>query len=258
VQRLDASIANERRRVERHRNLRQRGTNSQEMLDDVEAALAIVEAEREAASARLAIVEDRLRKAEIYSPLDGMVETRHVAVGDYVRSGDDLLTVIDTRHLRVALPFPEPVADQLAVGQTVAIESPLVAGLTIEAPITALKPALGALNRAVTALIDLDNPGRWRPDATVTASVTVDRRAHAVIIPALAVVARPAGAVVYLVEGKAVRAQAVELGQRLGARVEVRTGLKPGDVVVVEGAPYLTDGAAITIAREKTAATDAS
>ena len=136
-------------------------------------------------------------------------------------------------------------------GQKVMLESPLVPGLVVEAAISALKPALGTMNRAVTALINLDNPGGWRPDATVTASVVVDRAARAVVIPAVAVVSRPAGEVVYVVEGATVRAQTVELGERLGQQVQIRSGLSAGGTIVVEGAPYLTDGAAITITKDE-------
>ncbi len=84
IQRLRASIANEERRVKRYRDLKTKDVMPQERLDDAEAKLAVDRASMAAAEARLAIAEDRLAKAELVSPVTGVVEKRHVSIGDYV------------------------------------------------------------------------------------------------------------------------------------------------------------------------------
>ena len=252
IQRLEASIANERNRVTRYRDLKKRDLMPVEKLDDAEAQLAVERASLEAASARLAIVENRLSKTEVRSPVEGVVEARHVSVGDYVKVGEDLLTVTDMRRLRALLPFPETVAHRLALEQTAMIESPLAPGQIAQARISQLKPEVGGLSRAVVAVVDLENPGGWRPDATAVANVIVARRPQAVVIPALAVVPRPAGQVVYLLDAGKARQQLVELGEWHDDWVEVTSGLNAGDTLVVEGAQYLTDGAAVTIREQGT------
>ena len=118
IQQLNANIANDQRRVARYRDLKTRDVMPQESLDDAEAQLAVNQAALAAAEARLAIVEDRLRKTRLLSPVDGVVERRHVSVGDFAKVGSPLLTVTDTRTLRAELPFPETVAAQLRVGQS--------------------------------------------------------------------------------------------------------------------------------------------
>lgn len=252
IQRLEASITNEHRRVKRYRDLKKSDMVSEEKLDDAEAQLAVALASIEVASARLAIVEDRLNKAEVHSPVEGVVEARHVSVGDYVKVGEDLLTVTDTRHLHALLPFPETIAHRLELGQRVMIESPLAPGQIATARISQLKPEVGGLSRAVVAVVELENPGGWRPDATVVANVIVARRPQAVVIPALAVVPRPVGMVVYLLDAGKVRQQLVELGEWNDGWVEIARGLNAGETLVVEGAHYLTDGAAVTIREEGT------
>jgi len=247
VVRINANMKNARSSLKRYQDLKKRNVTSQEKLDDAIEKLAVEQASLAAAKARLAIVEDQLSKTEILSPMDGVVKFRHISVGDYVKDGDDLLSIIDNHHFRARLPFPETVAHQLALGQTVIMGSPVAPEQVIEAHINQLKPEVGLRNRAVMAIIDFENPGAWRADATVVASVIVARRPQAIVIPAQAVVSRPSGQVVYQYENDKVMERSVEIGERLDGDIEIVKGLNSGDVVVVEGASFLTDGVAVTV-----------
>lgn len=245
IRSLEVNIGNGERRVKRYRDLKSTNALSQERLDDAESALAADRAALAAAQARLAIVEDRLAKTELVSPIDGVVERRHVSVGDYVQPGTPMVSVTDTVALRAELPFPETVAGRLAVGQAVILESPVAPGARQEARIDSIRPAVGELNRALVAIARIRNPGHWRPGANAYAQVVVDQRPGAVLVPYVSVVARPAGDVVYVVDGEHARQRAVEVGERQDGVVEIVAGLTGGETVVVDGARYLGDGAPI-------------
>lgn len=254
IEQLTASVANESRRVKRYRDLSTRDVIPQERLDDAEAQLAVYEASMSAAQARLAIVEDRLRKAQLLSPVNGVVERRHVSVGDFAKVGTPLLTVTDTQNLRAELPFPETVGAQLHVGQTLYLESPVAPGVRLEARVDQIRPQVGAMSRSLLVIADLDNPGPWRPQATVEATAVVERRADAVVVPLLSVVERPAGDVVYLLERgdpDTVRQQVVEVGARQDGWIEIRQGIGPGVKVIADGANYLSDGAPVAVTEEQ-------
>ncbi len=247
IKRLKVSIANEQRRVDRYRDLKTRDMMPQERLDDAEAQLAVNQASLQAAEARLAIAEDRLERARLLSPFDGVVETRHVSVGDFATVGKPLITITDTRSLRARLPFPETVGDQLKEGLEVFIESPVAPGRVVQARIDQIRPEVGSMNRALIVIADVINPGFWRPEATIDARVIIEKRADAVVVPGISVVSRPAGKVVYLYDSGQVRQRVVETGEILDGWVEIRSGLNVGDTVVTEGAHYLTDGAAVRV-----------
>ena len=250
IEQLTVSIANEERRVARYRDLKTTNAMSQERLDDAEAKLASDRAAKVAAEARLAIAEDRLAKAELVSPLDGVIERRHVSVGDYARPGDPLFSVTDTQKLRVQLPFPETVAHQLQPGQRIILESMIAPGLKHEVSIEQLRPQVGGTNRALMAVADVENPGPWRPGATVAGDVVVDQRPDTLVVPYVSLVERPAGMVVYVVngpDGDTVSQRVVEPGERQNGTIEIRSGLEPGQVVVRDGAAYLSDGAHIAV-----------
>jgi RND family efflux transporter MFP subunit len=254
IEQLNASVANEQRRVERYRDLSKRDVIPQERMDDAEAQLAVYQASMAAAEARLAIVEDRLHKAHLLAPVTGVVERRHVSVGDFVKVGTPLLSVTDTRSLRAELPFPETVGAQLHVGQTLFLESPVAPGVRLEARVNQIRPQVGAMSRSLLVIADLENPGPWRPQATVEAIAVVERRDDAVVVPLLSVVERPAGDVVYLLERgdpHTVRQQVVEVGARQDGWVEIRQGIGPGVKLIADGANYLSDGAPVAVTEEQ-------
>jgi RND family efflux transporter MFP subunit len=249
IERLQVSIANGERRVQRYRDLQKRDVLPVERLDDAETALAADRAALAAGEARLAIVEDRLGKARLLAPFAGMIQQRHASVGDFAKAGMPLLTLTDTLNLRVQLPFPETVGPLLALGQTLFIESAVAPGLVVETAIDQIRPEVGVMNRAVMVISDLQNPGPWRPEATVEADVLVDQRPDAVVVPLLAVVKRPGGEVVYLPngDGETVREVPVQSGERQNGWIEIREGLDADVTLVADGAAYLSDGARIAV-----------
>ena len=250
IEGLDVSIANELRRVQRYRDLEQTNALSQERLDDAEAKLAADRAARTAAEARLAIAEDRLARAELVSPIDGVVQRRHVSVGDFVRAASPLMAVTDTQALRAELPFPETVAHRLRPGQRVILESAVAPGLRQEAVIDRVRPQVAVGNQALVVIIEVENPGPWRPGATVEAAVITDVRPAALLVPHVSVVQRPAGSVVYVLDdpqGGVVRQRVVEPGERQDGVIEIRSGLEAGEVVVADGASFLSDGARVAV-----------
>jgi len=175
-------------------------------------------------------------------------------VGDFVKVGMPLLTVTDTQNLRAELPFPETVGGQLHIGQALHLESPVAPGIRLEAQVDQIRPQVGAMSRALLVIADVENPGPWRPQATVEATAVVERRPNAVVVPLLSVIERPAGDVVYLLEPgnpDTVRQQVVEVGARQDGWIEIRQGVGPGEKLVADGASYLSNGAVVAVTEQQ-------
>lgn len=248
--RIGALLANEERRVERFRTLADRELIAREQLDDAEAQLAVLRAQRDAVEAKLRIVEDQLAKTVIRAPLAGRIQKRLVSVGDFVKRGSPLFEIATSATLRALLPVPEPLAARVAPGLAVTLGSPLTPDLHAAGVITELRPAVGEANRAVWAIVDLENPGAWRPDATVRGEIVLAMHPNAVVVPEQSLVRRPAGEVVYVIrDGKALQ-RVVTPGERFDGFVEILSGLAAGDTVAVEGAAYLSEGAPVRLAEK--------
>lgn len=247
LQRLRAMRENAQARANRLRDLRGKGFVSVEQLDDAEAALAMARAEEGAVEARLRLAEDQLARTVVRAPLAGSIQTRLVSIGDFVKRGSPLFEIATSAKLRAVLPFPESLGTQLAAGQAVSLSSALVPGFVAKGVIAEIRPSVGRNSRAVWAVVDIENPGQWRPGATVRGEVVVAVHRNAVLVPAQALVRRPAGEVVYLIEQGQARQRMVSSGVQIDGLVEVDGSIAAGDSIAVEGAAYLSEGAAVRV-----------
>ncbi|MCP4048389.1 MAG: efflux RND transporter periplasmic adaptor subunit [Gammaproteobacteria bacterium] len=246
IERLEVHIANGERRVERFRTLSSKNLSSQTQLDDAREQLEVYRADYKAAEAQLAIVNDSLTKSLVVAPVSGVIQQRMIATGDFVDRGQPLFEITQPELLQAWLPYPESVALKVHVGQVAEIFSPLTPGESVTGEITDLQPSVGLGSRAIMAIIDLENPGKLRPSATLTGKVLVETRQAAVMVPIMSIVRRPAGDIVYVINGDKAEARIVNTGYHNGAMVEITSGLAGNEVVATDGAPFLTDGASVS------------
>lgn len=247
IERLEVHIANGKRRVERLQKLSSKNLSSQTQLDDAMEQLEAYQADNKAAVAQLAIVEDSLRKSRVMAPVSGVVQKRFITTGDFVRRGQALFEITSPDQLQAWLPFPETVALRIRIGQPAKIYSPLTPGVFAMGEITELQPTIGLGSRAVMAIVDLENPGDLRPGATLSGKVLVETHKQSVLVPNISVVRRPAGELVYVINGDLAQARLVTTGYRENGRIEIVTGLKGGETIATDGAAFLTDGASVKV-----------
>jgi len=145
----------------------------------------------------------------------------------------------------VRLPFPEHVARQLRVGQSVKLTSFDDPDRTATATIREIRPALDTSTQTMEVIAELRGGASWYSVGSVRGEVTVGVRRGAVVVPEQAVVLRPAGAVVYLIDGDQAREQAVQTGLLRSGQIEIVSGLHGGETVAVDGASLLTGGAKV-------------
>ncbi len=251
IKRLEAQIANERRRVKRYGDLEKKDFISKTQLDDSLAQRDVFLAELEAARARLAIVSDRIAKASITAPATGEIQQRHVSNGGYVKIGDPLFEIAERNRLQAWLPFPETVAARIRRGLKVVMQSPVAPDVQVEGEITELQPSIGRGSRAIVVIVEVENPGSWWPGATVVGKVLVETRTQTTMVPEISVVRRPAGEVVYIIEAEKAHARSVRLGERSDGLIEITDGLAGNERVATDGAAFLVNGAAVQVVEKQ-------
>jgi membrane fusion protein (multidrug efflux system) len=201
------------------------------------------------AEAAAALAEARLAKTQIPAPFAGIIGIRQVSVGDYVKEGQDLVTLEDISSLKVDFRVPEQLLTSLRRGQTVEVESDTFPGKTYSATLDAIDPLVDQNGRALSIRARLRNvEGALRPGMFVRTRVILAERQNAVVLPEESLV--PVGADQYVfrvVEGKAERLK-VSTGVRRAGQVEIVDGVRAGDVVVTAGQIKIRDGADVRVA----------
>ena len=247
IARLSALIGQQERLVERYETLAKSDFFAKNALDDAQAQLKALRSQQAAAQAQSAEASRNLARARVLAPVDGGVSARLVNVGDYVAVGAPIARLSTDRLLRVTLPYPEALAGTLKPGLPVRLRSPAAPDAAVEASVTEIRPTVGVNNRALLVLVDLPNPGGWKAGASIDGEVILGRREQAMTVPETAVVLRPAGPTVYVIEGEQARAVGVAPGVYRNGRVEILSGLEAGTRVAVDGAGFLSDGAAVRV-----------
>jgi membrane fusion protein (multidrug efflux system) len=238
--------------VERQQKLVAQGFISKNAADDALAQRNALREQLAAAKARADATGRSLTKSRVLAPIDGEIESQVVASGDYVKVGDPLFTLVGMSRMRAHLLFPESAANRIRPGLPVRLESPAAPGKLIETRIEEIKPTVNAGNRALDAIVRFDAEGRaFRGGGSVNARVVIGVKRDALMVPEQSIVLRPAGKVVYVVKNERVTQRIVETGLRQDGLQEIVKGLSPGELIANDGAGFLSDGAAVTIAAAK-------
>jgi membrane fusion protein, multidrug efflux system len=249
TKRLQALLANQERIVERQQKLVAQGFISQNALDEALAQRSVLREQISAARACADSTGRSLGKTKVTAPIDGEIETQVIAPGDYVKVGDPLFTLVGMQRMRAHLLFPESAANRIRPGLKVRLESPAAPGRGVETAIDEIKPTVNAGNRALDAIVRFDSDdGIFRGGGSVNARVVIDVKQGALMVPEQSVVLRPSGKVVYVVSNGRAAQRVVETGLKQDGLQEVVKGLAPGEMIATDGAGFLSDGAAVTLA----------
>jgi membrane fusion protein (multidrug efflux system) len=197
----------------------------------------------EAARARVALARKAQADTTIRAPFSGVVAERLVSVGDYVTRGARVATVVRIDPLRVELTVPEQAVSLVKVGQPVRIAVDAYPGETFEATVRYVSPSLRADQRALTVeAIAQNRDGRLKPGLFATASIQQPVSAPALLVPATAVETISGTARVYTIKDGKAAERIVTVGETVGDRVELTSGVTQGEIVAAAPKGHLTDG----------------
>lgn len=221
-------------------DLQGRGFVSQQARDEAGSNLKIQQA-------ATALAQARLDKMTLKAPFAGVIGLRNVSIGDYVGQGQDLAPLEAIDPLKVDFRVPEMYFNRIQVGQTLNIRLDALPGAERQGEVYAVSPLVEAGGRSILLRATVPNPdSRLRPG--MFARVQLLFGADDVLAVPEAALA-PSGQAQYVFTVKDGRAHRTEvtLGERRDGKVEILTGVAPGDRVVIAGFQRLTDGSPVEV-----------
>jgi membrane fusion protein (multidrug efflux system) len=200
----------------------------------------------EAAKAADGIARQNLRRSEVRPPTAGVIDTRTVDTGQYVKMGDALATIVDVRRLRLRFKVSDAESLLARPGGEVTFRVPSLGPRDFTGRIYHVGQVADDATRQVEVLAWVPNPGELKPGFFAEVSLAGDRHRNALVVPESAVQASEQGFVVYVVKNDKAEARPVQIGLRTGTGVvEILSGLEAGDTVVTKGSDRLADGVAV-------------
>ncbi len=209
-------------------------------LDDAGAALKVAEA-------NLAFAQSRLDKTTILAPWDGIVGSRAVSPGAFVRAGQAITDLTQVREMKVRFSAPERYLGVLQRGAAVQITTPAFPDQKIDGKIDVVEPVLDAELRSARIVARVPNPGGGlRSGMSANVIAVLQQRDMALTIPSEAVFVEGAQSLVYVVKpDSSVTRAVITIGTRTPDRVEITAGLLPGQFVVRAGHQKLFEHAKV-------------
>lgn len=237
VRQAQAQLAEAERNTTRQRTLVASGVNPPEALRDAEDRLRFAQAAAAEAEAMLAY-------ATVRAPFAGVMTEKHVLPGDLATPGLPLLVLESTQRLRAEGAVPEAAAASLRIGAPVAVVLADGAEPT-SAAIEELSPAADAVSRSILLKAALP-PGSARSGQFARLQVVVGD-APALFVPVAAVTRFGQMERVFVVAHERAVLRLVKTGRAAGDRVEILSGLNPGEQVVLAPPAALRDGQPVTL-----------
>ena len=233
--RLKLSEAN----IKRVSALRKKGLSNEQEEDQAISELRVNKASKE-------LARTRLQKMAIHAPFAGTVGLRGISEGDYLSSGQDIVTLINNNPIKLEFRIPEVYLAEVEIGQTVDVRVDAFRGEGFRGEVYAIAPEVDIAGRSFTVRAQIPNDDdRLAPGLFAQIELVLERKENALLIPEAALM--PAGDKEYvyrIVDGKAVRSE-VSLGMRQGDQVEVLSGLEPGARVITAGQMKIMDGSKV-------------
>ncbi len=204
------------------------------------------------AAAQLAAKRLQLRYTSVTAPDDGVISARAATLGAVVPTGQELFRLIRQNRLEWRGELTAEQMSHIAIGQRITLTLP--DGSTAIATVRQLAPSLDSQTRLGTVYADIERGSTSRAGMYVAGRIAMAESA-VLAVPAESVVIRDGRNFVFkLDEAGAISKlsqQVVTVGRREGKEVEIVSGLKETDAVVVQGAGFLNDGDVVRVAEPK-------
>lgn len=200
-----------------------------------EAAAANAEARRASVAAGAARITSDGRGVVVASPIAGRITAAPATLGAFVQPDTELYRIADPRLVQVEAAISGPDVARIAPGDRAVVE--IADGRSLEGRVRSITPGLNPETRAATAVLDVSGLGLQPGQSArvrITASVTTTSSSMAV--PEEAVQALEGKDVVFVRTPQGFQARPVTTGQRSAGRIEILSGLAPGQVIATRNA----------------------
>lgn len=194
------------------------------------------------------IARRNLADAQLRAPLAGYVAKRMLEPGVMVAPGQPVfeLAVLDPIEINVAVP--ETDIRLVKVGQKAMVSAPALPGQRFTGTVKVVSISADPATRTYMTRITLPNPTHeLKVGMVAEVSITGNHMLNLTVVPAEAIVRDPQGATLvfqYYPDQRRVFAKRVEPGALLGKDIEIRSGLKGWETIVVAGQNALRNGTA--------------
>jgi RND family efflux transporter MFP subunit len=264
AQRANADLIQATQAFDRAEELFKRTLISQQALDDARTTLQSkragynaalqnaknLRASIQASEAAMNLAGRQLRDTEIHAPFDGYVEKRLVNLGELVKAQMPVMAIVRLDPLKVIAEIPEKMAPWITAGQPVGLQVDAYQGRTFTGKVSRISPGVTTSTRAFPFEALVPNKDTvLKPGTFARVHIESGKVDTVLTVPYAALQYRYGVNRVFVANGNKLAIRELAVGERLGDRIEVVSGVKAGELVAVTDVDTLADGVLVTVTR---------
>jgi RND family efflux transporter MFP subunit len=191
---------------------------------------------------------------KIYAPFDGVITARNTDIGDLINSGSsggvktDLFHIAQPETLRVYVNVPEEYSQGMKAGMTADLNLAEFPGRKFQGKLVRTAEAINMTTRTLLIEVDVDNPkGTLLTGSYAEVHLAVPAQASTYLLPVNTLLFRSEGLRVGVVKDGKVTLSAVTPGHDFGNEIEIVSGLKADDQVIINPPDSIVSGQAVQI-----------
>ena len=202
----------------------------------------------ENAKIQLDNTKKQLDDTRIIAPFSGYVYSKNTEIGEFVNVGTSIAGIADISRLKVSLAVSESNVYQLQKGQSAKITTDIYPEMVYTGSITNISPkGNSAHTYPIEILIPNDSQKPLKAGTFVNVSIHLGKEEKVLMIPRTAIVSSVKDPAVYVVNDGVAQLTSIVTGRNYDTFLEVISGIKEGDQVVISGQINLSDNSKVSV-----------
>lgn len=217
------------------------------------ASIKALESAVAAARSSVALAERQADQSRLVAKMDGRILSLAVQNGDMVTPNSALVSIGNLNSLRVNADIAEADAAKLKAGQKAVISSNALPDLDYPGKVQEIgleaqtKTKNQGETTAIPVIISIQKNSLLRPGYNVDLKITTAVNQKALVVPFDAIIEKRGHSCVYLIRGGKVHLQKVQTGISDNSSIQLNSGVKKGDKVVINPPQDLKDGSEVQV-----------
>lgn len=188
-----------------------------------------------------------LAYAAVTAPISGVIASRAIKPGNFVQINTPIMRIVDVSRLEAVLNVPERELATLKPGLPVRLAVDALPGRSFTGQVDRISPVVDSGSGTFRVVCSFEDGSQLRPGMFGRIRIDYDQRTDALVVPRTALLEDEGDPAVFVVRGKKSARVPVKLGYLDGEWAEIRSGVKPGEQVVVAGKAALRDGTDVQV-----------
>jgi len=235
---------------ERTKNLWDQHIGTEVQLLQAKTNVDVLENQLKTQEENIKAAQEQLNTTSVISNVSGVADEVNIHVGEMFTGAPNAgIKIVNTSNLKVITDIPENYLSRVSKGTPVIISVPDI-NKSYNSTISLISQSISSTSRGFTAEAKIPNDKKLKPNLTAMVRIQDYNAPNAMTVPVKVLQTDEQGKFILVAvkEGNSMvaRKRPIQVGELYGERLEVKSGLKTGDVIITEGFQSVYDGQTVT------------